>query len=105
LPCIDTVQGFYFCHATYQPRASIYSGLSAVHAIYTAKTQKAFTGLCMGVSVDLPYSSAQQYSRYTSRLYTACVTLEGIPSSAAPAPISGTCTTLGAVQASATALL
>ena len=37
----------------------------------------------MGVSVDLPYSSAQQYSRYTSRLYTTCATPEGIPSSAA----------------------
>ena len=50
---------------------------------YKAKTQKPFTGLCMGVSVDLPYSSAQQYSRYTSRLYTTCATPEGIPSSAA----------------------
>jgi hypothetical protein len=41
----------------YQPSTSIYSGLSAVHANYTAKTSKPFTRLYSGISVDLPYSS------------------------------------------------
>lgn len=58
LPCIDTVQGFYFCPITYQPRTSVYSGLYSIHAIYTAITSKAFTGLYNGVSVDLPHFSA-----------------------------------------------
>lgn len=59
MPCIDTVQGFLFCLATYQPHASIYSGFSAVHAffIYTSNA-KAFTGLYSGFSVDLLHSSA-----------------------------------------------
>lgn len=92
------VQGFSFCLAAYQPRASVYSGFYSIHAIYTAKTSKAFTGLCMDVSVDLPYSSVQQCSRYTSRLYTACATLEGIPSSATPPPIPDTTATPDAVQ-------
>ena len=49
--------GLLFCPAAYQPSTSIYSGLSAVHANYTAKTSKPFTRLYSGISVDLPYSS------------------------------------------------
>lgn len=59
MPCIDTVQGFYFYPAAYQPHTSVHSGFSAINAIYTAQTSKAFTGLCMGVSVDLTHSSAR----------------------------------------------
>jgi hypothetical protein len=61
--------GLFFCPATYQPRASVYSGFSAVHAIYTVKTPKPFTGLYSGVSVDLPYSSAHNTAN-TQAAYT-----------------------------------
>lgn len=54
----DTVQGFSFCPAAYQPRTSVYSGFSAVNAIYTASTSKQFTWLSRSVSVDLTHSSA-----------------------------------------------
>lgn len=54
----DTVQGLYFCLATYKPQASVYSGFSAINAIYTATTPKAFTELYSGVSIDSTYSSA-----------------------------------------------
>lgn len=70
---------------------------------YTAQTSKAFTGLYRGFSVDLPHSSVQQYSSYTNRLYTACYTLDSIPSSAAPPPIPDTTATPDAIQVSAAA--
>ena len=44
-----------------------------------------------------------QYSRYASRLCTACFTLEGIASSAAPAPIPDTTAMPNAVQSRAAA--
>lgn len=47
LPCIDTVQGFYFCPAAYQPHTSVYSGVSVdlpnSSAHNTAATQAAYT--------------------------------------------------------------
>lgn len=58
MPCIDTVQGFYFCPTAYQPRASVYSGFSVVHAQFTTTTPKPFAWLYSGVSVDLTHSSA-----------------------------------------------
>ena len=52
----DTVQGFYFCPITYQPRASVYSSFSDINAI-TAKTPKPFIWLYRGISVDLTHSN------------------------------------------------
>ena len=72
------VQGFSFCPAAYQPRTSVYSGLYAIHAIYTTIASKPFTGLCSGISIDLPHSSAQQYSSYTSRpIIIMCIRVQG----------------------------
>lgn len=58
--CLASAEGagLLFCLAAYQPRASVCSGLYSIHANYTAKTPKPFTGLYSGVSVDLRYSSA-----------------------------------------------
>lgn len=61
--------GFFFCLASTRCRAFILpGGVSATHkrsqqifcyqCNYTAKTSKAFTGLCMGVSVNLTHPSA-----------------------------------------------
>lgn len=52
------MQGFYFCPAACEPRASVYSGFCHVHANYTTSATKAFTGLYSGVSIDLTNSSA-----------------------------------------------
>jgi hypothetical protein len=44
LPCIDTVQGFYFYPAAYQPHTSVHSGFSAINAIIQPKHQKPLQG-------------------------------------------------------------
>lgn len=40
----DTVQGFYFFPAAYQPRASVYNCFSAIHAIIPPQHQKRLQG-------------------------------------------------------------
>ncbi len=68
-----SVQGFYFCPAAIQPHTSLYGGFSAVHAIYTTTTPKAFTGLYSGVPVDLTYSNerntAATQAAYYNKVY------------------------------------
>lgn len=44
MPCIDTVQGFYFCPATIQPNTSVYSTLCIIHAIIPPKRQNRLHG-------------------------------------------------------------
>lgn len=44
LPCIDTVQGFSFCPAAYQPHTSVHSRFSAINAIIQHKHQKRLQG-------------------------------------------------------------
>jgi hypothetical protein len=98
------VQGFYFCPAAYQPHTSVYSSFFAVHANYTAQTPKPFTGLCSGVSVDFTNFSAHNTEANKPPILT-CATLDGTPSSAAPAPIPDTTATPDAAQVSTAALL
>lgn len=54
---------------------------------YTATTQKPFTGLYSGVSVDLTHSSAHNTAAAQAAYNTTCAKPEGIPSSVAPPPI------------------
>ena len=68
MPCIDTVQGFSFCPAAREPLTSIYRDLSAVHAIYTARTPKPFTWLYRSVSVNSTHSRAHN----TAATQAAC---------------------------------
>ena len=76
MPCTDTVQGFLFCLATYQPRTSVYSGFSAVHAILYTNNEKPFTELYRSFSVDLLHSSAHNttaiQAAYTPPRRTLC---------------------------------
>ena len=58
MPCIDTVRGFYFCHAPIQPRTSVYSVFCIVNAVYTANAAKQCTELCRGFSCDCTRSTA-----------------------------------------------
>lgn len=60
--------GLLFCLVAIQSHKSVYSGLSATHANYTARTPKSFTRLYRGFSVDLPYPSAHN----TENTQAAC---------------------------------
>lgn len=44
MPCIDTVQGFYFCPAVYQLLTIVYGCLSAVNAIIPPQRQNRLQG-------------------------------------------------------------
>lgn len=79
----DTVQGLYFCPATYKPQASVYSGFSAINAIIPPQHQKRLQSFTVAFPLirPIPAHTIQQLHK---RLYTACDTPEGIPSSAAP---------------------
>ena len=68
LPCTDTAQGFSFCPVAHKPHTSRLQRLSCCQCNYTATTSKAFTGLCSGLSADLPYSSAHG-TAYTRAAY------------------------------------
>lgn len=65
--------GLLFCPTAIQPHTSLYGGFSAVHAIYTTTTPKAFTGLYSGVPVDLTYSNerntAATQAAYYNKVY------------------------------------
>lgn len=50
--------GFLFCPDAIQPHTSVYSGLSAVHASYTAIAAKQHTGLYRRFSCYLPHFTA-----------------------------------------------
>lgn len=85
----DTVQGLYFCPATYKPQASVYSGFSAINAIIPPQHQKRLQSFTVAFPLirPIPAHTIQQLHK---RLYTACDTPEGIPSSAAPPQIPDT---------------
>ena len=72
MPCINTVQGFYFCLVAIQPHISVYSSFCTINASYTTKTPKLFTGLYRCISVDLPHSSAHNTAA-TQAAYTPTV--------------------------------
>lgn len=98
----DTVQGLYFCPATYKPQASVYSGFSAINAIIPPQHQKRLQSFTVAFPLirPIPAHTIQQLHK---RLYTACDTPEGIPSSAAPPQIPDTTATPDAVQLSTAA--
>ena len=64
------VQGFYFCPAAYQPRASVYSVFHAVNAVYTAHAAKQRTGLHSGFSCNLPCFYACYLAVHPAMLYS-----------------------------------
>ena len=67
MPCIDTVQGFYFCAAAYQPHTSVYSGFSAVHAIIRSKRQNRLQGFTAAFPLicHIPAHTIQQTHKPT----------------------------------------
>nr|DAV00075.1 MAG TPA: hypothetical protein [Caudoviricetes sp.] len=44
MPCIDTVQGFYFYQATIQPHTSVYSAFCSVNAVIPPTPQNSAQG-------------------------------------------------------------
>ena len=62
MPCIDTVQGFSFCPAAYQPRTSVYSGFSAANAIIQPKRQNHLQGFAAAFPLicHIPTHTIQQ---------------------------------------------
>lgn len=86
MPCIRHGAGLLFCPTAIQPHTNIYSGLCAVNAIIPPQQQNRLQDFT-GVFRRFALFQRTQYSSHTSRLYTACTTLEGIPSSAAPPPM------------------
>lgn len=50
----DTVQGLYFCPATYKPQASVYSGFSAINAIIPPQHQKRLQGFTAAFPLIYP---------------------------------------------------
>jgi hypothetical protein len=63
------MQGFSFCQMAHEPLTSIYSGLSAVHAIIRQKRQNRLQGFTGAFSVDLHHSSARN-TAVTQAAYT-----------------------------------
>ena len=64
LPCIDTVQGFYFALLQYSPIQSVYSAFCSVNANYTAHAIKQHAELYRRFSRNL-YRSAAADTRPT----------------------------------------
>lgn len=58
MPCIDTVQGFYFCPAAIQPHTSVYSAFCAVNAIRCKTAHMALQWLFWLFAVFYAYYSA-----------------------------------------------
>lgn len=90
--CLTSAEGagLLFCQTAIQPHTSLYGGFSAVHAIYTTTTPKAFTGLYSGVPVDLTYSNerntAATQAAYYNKVYkgaAVCPCYRSMPDSAA----------------------
>lgn len=100
MPCIDTVQGFYFCPATIQPNTSVYSTLCIIHAIIPPKRQNRLHGFTAAFPLicAIPAHTIQQPHKPPIR---TCTPLDGTPSSATPAPIPDTTAAPVAVQVNA----
>lgn len=74
MPCIDTVQGFSFCPAAYQPRTSVYSGFSAANAIIQPKRQNHLQGFAAAFPLIRPipaHTIQQMYKLPIHRLRNA----------------------------------
>lgn len=93
----DTVQGFYFALLQYNPIQTFTVAFVPSMQLYRLNSKTVYRTL-QGFFRRFALFQRTQYSSHTSRLYTACTTLEGIPSSAAPAPIPDTAATPDTVQ-------
>jgi hypothetical protein len=82
----DTVQGFYFALLQYNPIQTFTVAFVPSMQLYRLNSKTVYRTL-QGFFRRFALFQRTQYSSHTSRLYTACTTLEGIPSSAAPPPM------------------
>lgn len=83
LPCIDTVQGFYFALQRISHAQAFTAAFIPSMQFYTTKTSKSFTGLYSGFSVDLPHSSARNTAA-TQAAYAPLAPRRTLYSSAQP---------------------
>ena len=109
-----TLAGFFFCLASTRCRAFLFAQRRVSHIQAFTAQSVSFMQLYRQ-NAKTVYRALQrlfrlfalfqrtQYSSRASRLYTACATLEGIPSSVAPPQIPNTTATPDAVQLSTAA--